>query len=259
MRIPIRMIGITTTFFWIFLIAFFVSAVYSAKDIRLDFGEPQMNPTTDNKMIFSMPVTIVNNGIYDIGAFNITSKIMDAEGFTVTRGSTFVPVVRRNDAVIVMHNMTMDANDLLQRNQQYLFNDSELTVYQMVGLHLAEVIPVQASTNMSIPWGAPFHNFMLGQPTYAAFNATHFRVTVPVSFENHAFFDVSGTVQTRMYNNADTLLGEGETTIYAPQNSPYNGNAEFYVPISGVTSNGRFEVFLLTPFYNYRPMVVSYG
>jgi len=40
MKILIRMIGIATTLFWIFLIVFFISAVYSAKDIDFDFWSP---------------------------------------------------------------------------------------------------------------------------------------------------------------------------------------------------------------------------
>jgi len=62
MRVPIRMIGIATTFFWIFLIAFFVSAVYSVKDVHFDFGEPQMDVTSHNKVVFSLPVSIANSG-----------------------------------------------------------------------------------------------------------------------------------------------------------------------------------------------------
>jgi len=56
------MISIATTFFWIFLIVFLVSAVYSFKDVQFDFGEPQIGLTSDNKILFSLPITIDNKG-----------------------------------------------------------------------------------------------------------------------------------------------------------------------------------------------------
>ena len=153
------MIGIATTFFWIFLIAFFVSAVYSVKDVHFDFGGPQVSLTADNEMVFSLPVSITNRGFYNIGSFNISTEISDKEGFTITRGSTFIPVINKNDVATVTHNMTIDFNGLLQRDQNYLLNDTELKIYEAVSMRIADVIPVQASTNFSMPWGAPLYNF----------------------------------------------------------------------------------------------------
>lgn len=259
MRIPIRMIGIATTFFWIFLIAFFISAVYSAKDVHFQFSEPQICVTADNEVVLSLPVAIENRGFYNIGFFNITTEISDEEGFAITHGSTFIPVIKRNDVETITHNMTIDINNLLNADQSYLFNDAELRIYQMVSMRIAEAIPVQASTNLSMPWGAPFYNFGLGEPESADFNLTHFRVTVPVSFENHASFDIAGNIQIRMYNETDLLVADGETAIEVPQHSPYNGFVEFYVLISKRTNSGRFEVYFLTPFFTYGPLVIPYG
>jgi len=253
------MIGIATTFFWIFLIAFFITAVYSAKDLQFDFGDPKMGLTADNKVLFSLPITIVNKGYYNIGAFNITTEISDEEGFTITRGSTFVRVINKNDVVTINHNMTIDLNDLLQKGQNYLFNDTELKIYEAVGMRIAEVIPVQASTNLSLPWGAPLYNFVLGEIEYVAHNYTHLRVVVPISFENHAFFDLVGSIQIRMFNSTNVLVGEGQTNIEAIHNSLYNGYVELYVAITGMTETGHFEVSFLTPFFNYGPMVINYG
>ena len=259
MRIPIRMIDIATTFFWIFLIAFFVSAVYSVKDVHFDFGEPQIGVSADNEILFSLPVLIANRGFYDIGAFRVFTEISDSESFVIASGSTFVPVINRDNEVTVIHNMTVDVNDFLQRDQNYLFNDTELKIYAAVGMRIAEMIPVEASTNLSMPWGAPLYNFALGEAQYSAYNNTHLRATVPISFENHAFFDVAGNIQVRMYNNSNRRLGGGETSIVAPPNSPYNGYLEFYVSMARLTESGHFEVYFLTSFFNYGPLVIPYG
>jgi len=259
MRIQIRMIGIATTFFWIFLIAFFVSAVYSIKDVHFDFGEPQMSLTADNEIVFSLPVTIANKGFYNIGSFNITTEISDEKGSTITQNSTSISVIRRGEEVNTTHTMTINTTDLFQSAQKYLFNDTELKINEKVSMKIAEMIPVQVSTNLSIAWGAPLYNFTLRETEYAAYNQTHLRAVVPISFENHAFFDVAGTIQIRMYNNADLFVGEGQTVIEVSQYSSYNGYVEFYVLMNKMTYSGRFEVYFLTPFFNYGPLVIPYG
>ena len=263
MRIPIRMIDIATTFFWTFLIAFSVSAVYSVKDIHFDFGQPQIEVTPDNKIIFSQLMSITNKGFYNIGSFNISTEVADKEGFTITRGFTFTLVINKNDTVTVTHNMTIDINDLLQQNKNYLFNDTELKIYEKVGLSIAEVIPVQGSANFSMPWGAPLYNFTLGTPEFAPLiipgSTARYRVTVPMSFENHAFFDLTGTVQVRMYNSTNVLIGEEQDAMEARQDSSYHESLEFYIPATHLTIDGHFEVFFATPFFNYGPLVVPYG
>ncbi|NWF86416.1 hypothetical protein HXY32_01145 [Candidatus Bathyarchaeota archaeon] len=259
MRVPIRMIGIATTFFWIFLIAFLVTAVYSTKDVAFNFGEPQMNTNASGEIVFSLPISVANRGFYDIGAFAIMTEVFDNHDASIVRGSTLVPVIKKNDEVTVVHNMTFDMNDLLQRSENFLFNDSELKIYAAVGMRIAEVIPVEASSNFSMPWGAPLYNFTLGDPAYAPYNLTHWRATVPLSFENHAFFDLIGNVQIQMYNDAGTLVGEGQTSVEAYANSSYSGFIELYVSIVEVTSSGWFEVYFSTSIFNYGPLVISYG
>ena len=258
MRIPIRMISIATTFFWIFLIIFLVSAVYSVKDVRFDFGEPQIGLTADNKILFSLPITIDNKGYYNIGCFNVTTEILDKEGFMITRASTFIPVIEKGRQVMATHNVTIDVNDL-QNSQDYLFNDMELEVCEIVRIKLAEAIPVQASTNVSMPWGAPLYNFTLGEIEHAGFNGTHMTATVPISFENHAPFDLTGNIQMRMYDSTSSLVSEGQTTIETPQNTQYYGYIELNVPIAAATESGYFEVYFSFPSFTLEePLVIPY-
>jgi len=252
------MISIATTFFWIFLIVFLVSAVYSVKDVRFDFGEAQIGLTSDNKILFSLPIAIDNKGYYNIGCFNVTTEILDKEGFMITRASTFIPVIEKSRQAMATHNVTIDVNDLLQNSQDYLFNDTELEVHETVGIKLAEVIPVQASTNLSMPWGAPLYNFTLGKIEYAGFNGTHMTATIPINFENHASFDLTGNIQMRMYNSINILVSEGQTTIEAIQNISYQGDVELNVPITEITENGYFEVYFSTLFFDFGPLVIPY-
>jgi hypothetical protein len=259
MRIPIKIMSLATTFFWIFLIAILITAVYSAKDFQCSFGQPQLRTTSDNKLLFSIPITILNKGFYDIDYFNLTTKILDKDRFEITNGSTFIPVIEKGQEVNATNNMTMDVNDLLQRNENYLFNDSELGIDEIGSIRIAEIIPVQASTNFSIPWGAPLYNFTLGQYRYTPINFTQASVTIPISFDNHASFDLDGSIQIRMYNNTNGFVGGGQTDIEVLQSSRCSGYIEFVVQTMGITESGHFEVYFNTSFFDYGPIVIPYG
>lgn len=259
MKVAVQMIGVATTFFWLVLIVFFISAVYSAKDVQFSMGEPQIVFASEDELLFSLPVTIENKGYYSIGSFNVTTEILDKEGFRITGGSTFIPAIERNRETVINHNLTMETNDLLRISQDYLFNDTELEVQATFGLELAEVIPVQASKNLSIEWGAPLYNFTVGKIEYTASNVTHATVQVPISFENHALFNLNGAAQIFMHNSTDILIGEGQTTFEAAQNERYRGNVTIDVPIWGITDSGYFEVKLSTPIFEFEPLVFPYG
>jgi len=150
MRIPIRMIGIATTIFWIFLIAFFISAAYSIRDVHFDLGDPQVSAVTDNKAVVSMNITIINRSFYNVDSFNMTIKILNKEGFMIAWDSILIPVVRRGEEVTATENVTLDIDDLLQSNQNHLVNDTELIINTILSMKIAEIIPVQASTSFSI-------------------------------------------------------------------------------------------------------------
>lgn len=253
------MISVATTVFWIFLIVFAVTAVYSVRDVSFNMGEPQSTLTQDNMMILSLPFTVANRGFYNIGLLSVTTQISDEEGDLIADNSTTLPVVRVGEQATLVHNVTINATDFLWRNQNYLFDDAMFRVNMSLGMRIAEVIPVQVSTNVSMPWGAPFYNFSLGQPESAPFDLTHVLVAVPLSFENHAFFDVACVLRIQMYNAYGSLVGDTQTSVSASQHSSYNGFVEFNVPQDEMTNTGRFEVLFLTPPFDSGQLEVHYG
>jgi hypothetical protein len=233
------------------------------KDIKLEFGEPQTSLTPDNEMLFSFPIAIVNKGYYNLGHFNVSTEILGEQSQTIAWGCTFIPVIGKGEAVNTTHRTELDLTALLQSSPHFLFNDTELRINTTVSMRAAEVIPIQASSNHSMPWGAPLSNFTLGTPECAALmspsSTARYRVIVPMSFENHAFFDLTGTVQVRMCNSTNVLIGEDQVAIEARQGLSYHGSLEFFIPATGSTRDGHFEVFFATPFFNYGPLVVPYG
>ncbi len=222
-----------------------------------------ISSTPSNDALISLPITIVNRGLYNLGHFNISTRISSEEGAAITQASTFIPIIERGRTVDIVHNMTVNLNDLSQIYTEILFNDTELPVYTKVSISAAEVIPVQAIANLSIPWGAPLHNFALGAPRFEPLNQTHSRGIVPISFDNHAFFDLAGTLDVRLYNRADTIIGETQIGIDTPRDSSYQQQLELDVPIDEVTSmraiNGRIELDFASQNFSFGPLVIPYG
>jgi len=258
MIIPIRMISIATTIFWLILIGFYASAVYSVKDIHFGFEDPQVGMASENNMLISLSINVDNKGYYNIGSFQTSTKIHDKEGFMITQGSTLIPVIEKGRQVTAFHNVTVNVSDLMQNNQEYLFNDAELKVHEIVGMELAEIIPVQASTNFSVPWGAPLYNFTLDEIKYEAHNLTHTTANFSLSFENHAFFSLDGSIQIYLYSSTNVLISEGQTTIEASQQTPCQKCVELIVPTAGITEDGHVEVFLSTIFLKIGPLVFPF-
>lgn len=259
MDVSIRMISIASTFFWIILLAFFASAAYSLKDLHLSVGEPMLSVASNGDLLVSISLDIENEGYYNLGAFNITTKVADVNGSMLAEGCTFIPTVKRGVKVATFHNLTFSFNGLLKEGSYYIFKDAYLSLAAIISMRIAEAIPVKASSNFSVPWGAPFHNFQLGEPTFEPFNRTHLKIAVPISFENHAFFDVYGKISLRMYNGESLFVGQGEKSIEAPRGFLYNGFIVFFVQKAEITHEGFFEVHFSTSLFEYGPLVIPYG
>lgn len=257
MTVTTKIMSIAASIFWIFLIIFFASAVYSMKDIQFNLGQPQISTVGENELLFSFPLAVTNTGFYNLEHFNVSTSVF-TNGSEVARGFTFIPVIANGQMINTTHNMILNVSDLLRTSEGLLFSDTELRVNETVSTSAAGAVPIQAFSYFSIPWGAPLHNLTLGTPELTAYNSTHLRVNVPFSFENHAFFDLTGSVLVRIYSNTNVLIGKGQTPIEASQHSPYYGNLELYIP-NRTISKAYVEVIFATQFFKYGPMVINYG
>ena len=54
MNVPIRMLGVATTIFWILLAAFIALAAYSVKDLNFNLGEPEFSAAPNGDLILSL-------------------------------------------------------------------------------------------------------------------------------------------------------------------------------------------------------------
>ena len=263
MNVPIRMLGIATSIFWVLLIAFIALAAYSVKDLSVNFGEPEYSVTPDGELNLALPMYVDNRGYYSLKDFYLSTVFSDAEGAEISRSETIVPVIPHGENVTILHNVTLDPISLLEKGEQYLFNDNDLNVSFTAGLNFAEVLPAEISANFTFPWGAPFYNFAIGEPSSEVVDFTHVRVSAPMSFENHAVFDLAGNIRIELYDSDDTRLSESQTVLYVPQYSSYEGNIEFSVPLTASSLSNiqsvHFDVYFEIGVAQYGPLVIPYG
>ncbi len=252
MKIAIRMLGIATIILWITIIFFSVTAVYSVMQLDLDIGEVQMLPSSEG-IKFSLPFSITNNGYYELADLNVTTRVTDPNGTLLDQSETLIPSIPKGTTANATHTIPIDLDIIMSSDHvPLLLNDSSFGIEIFAGLNFARAIPIQISTNTTIPWGAPLSNFSLGRLSVSSLNSTHGKATIPVSFENHAVLDLIGTLKLEFYSDSQELIASGETDINVPPQQSYEGRITAYPlqqDISKLSSSGNVHVIFETPLF----------
>jgi len=254
MKWAIRALGWATYILWLIVTVFTVTAVYSASQLGLDFsGEPQTS-TSGGTITLSVPFAVDNKGFYDISDLNITTMIKESNGVLVSNSSTIVSLISSGNKTDATHNISITLNNMTSASlSRLLFNDTEFNVDMSFALKYARVIPLEISTNSTMTWGAPLYNLALGDiPLPELHNSTHVRAILPLSFENHSFFTLNGTVLAEIVNTAGHKVGGTTDPINAPPQSGYS--TQLVVLVSRDYGNLK-EARLYFEF----PSVFSYG
>jgi hypothetical protein len=252
MKIAIRMLGIATIILWLVILFFSVTAVYSVMNLGVSLGEVQMLPSSKG-ITFSLPFSIDNNGYYEIADFNLTTRVTDPDGTLIDLTETFVQSIPRDTNVNSTHTIPIDLDSILSMDYlPFLFEDSEFNAEIFVGLNFARAVPVQLSTNATIPWGAPLADFSVGRISVSPLNSTHAEASIPVSFENHVILDLTGTLTLELYNDSQNVITSEETIIRVPSQQSYSDRIVMYTSLqdaSKVTSSGNVHVIFETPMF----------
>jgi hypothetical protein len=200
-----------------------------------------------------LPFSITNNGYYELADLNLTTRVTDSTGTVVDLTETFVPSIPQGTTVNASHTFPIDLDAILSLDRiPLLLNDSSFNVEIFAGLNFALAVPVQISMNATIPWGAPFAHFSVGRISVFPHNSTHGEASIPVSFENHAIIDITGTLKLEFYNDSNEHIASGMTAIsVAPQQS-YSDSLLVYTrqqDISKLTSSGSIHMIFETPVF----------
>ena len=261
MHVPIRILGITTTIFWALLVVFIVLTAYSIKDLNIDIGEPQITSVTNDELILSLPLNIDNKGFCSIEELHFSTVFSDVEGEELSTAYSSVPVIQEGEKITLIHNAILSIAKLLEKQEQYLFDDNQLKATVTTGFNFAQLLPVQISTEFEFQWGAPFYNFDLGKLSSGQ-SLTHTPMAL-MRFENHATFDLVGNIRVELHNNMGLLICERQMPVNVTRHSAYIENVQFNIPqkaaSASIEPNSYFEVYFDTGSIEYGPLVIPYA
>lgn len=274
MRQSIRALGWTITIVVILIVLFLGSAMYSIFQTLMNqgfgFGSFQIY-TREDGIVLSFPLYVNNTSYYDISTLNLTTFVRDFRGVEISKNSTTVDVIKAGAIIPTFkHNMSINS-EILENLIYLLFEDGNLSIDTYVGIRYAYAFYFQMEMpNVSMPWGAPFYNLTIGElPSLplppSSFNGTHYLITIPLSFENHAFFNVTGAMRLEILNSTRNYLGSGTTFVnilpgspYDP--TPYNGVIEVSIPIENMlTDTGYLYIYFENSIFNFGTVEKTYG
>jgi len=262
MKWAIRALGWATYILWLVIMVFSITAVYSATQLGIGFGENSQTSISGGTLTLSVPFSIENKGFYDISDLSITTMIKESNGALVSNSSTVVPLISSGSKVDATHNISIALNNMTTASlSRLLFNDTEFNVDMSFALKYAHVFPLEMSTSFkNFTWGAPLYNLAIGDvQSIELYNSTHIRAVLPLSFENHSFFTLNGTVRTVIVNTLNQKVGGSTTQISAPAQS--GGTTPLVVFVS--TSPGILKeaqlYFDFPPVFSYGPVVMPIG
>lgn len=260
MKHAVRALGWATKIFWIVIIVFTGTAIYSALNLGLSLGQPQVFSSSNGLVVLSFPLFINNTGYYDLSELNATVCLMDDNNSFVSASTTFVPLVPRGSIIKTANNLSLDLNDFIQGAPNYLFNDTVFNVGTSLSLRYAYAFAFEFSQNATIDWGAPLYDFSTGHISYQPHNSTHQKATIPLSFENHStFFNVTGTMYLEIHNDTNDFVGSRTLNVDVAPHSTYENHIEAFVDSSTLTGSGILYWYFDTSMFSFGPLVMSYG
>jgi len=251
MNISIKMLKIVTFVLWIIIVFFSITAVISVTNLGITVGDVQILPSGSG-ILFSLPFSISNDGYYELADINLTTSVTDPDGTVLDQSETFISSIPQGTNVSESHKVSIDLDAMQLLDQEsLLLEDSDFNVEIITVLNFARTVPVQLSANTTIPWGAPFAQFSIGQISVFPHNSTHLEATIPISFENHAILDIAGTLIVETYNSQERITS-GMNIINVPSGYGYSDSVSVFISQQDVlefTSSGTFHMIFETPMF----------
>lgn len=229
----------------------------------IGFGEFQLE-CDEGDIRLSIPFFVNNTGRFPISNVILTTNISDYKGTLITGSEAVLPHVPEGRVGRETQILHLSMRDIISEELPHLlFQDGQLRADMSIGFTYAYLVSLKIQLpNMSFPLGAPLHNLSVGKPTgLESFNATHYKVYLPLSFENHAPITLV-MIHLNLLNEQRENLASRTVTVDV---RPMEGFADsFEVFIEGrdlqrLTKRGFVQLYFQTPRFSFGPVEMPYG
>ena len=262
------MLGWTTNLIGVVVLMLLGLVGYSLIDTLMfkqgiGFGEFQLE-WDGEEMRLSIPLLVNNTGRFPLSNVILTTNISDHKGTWITGGEAVLPHVPEGSVDREIQTLHISMKDIISDELRHLlFQDSQLRADTAIKFTYAYLVSLKIQLpNMSFPWGAPLHNLSVGKPTgLASFNATHYRVDLPLSFENHAPLTLVA-VRLRLLNDQRESLASKTTILNVHPMEGFEGSFELFIEggdLQRLTERGFVQLHFQTPEFSFGPVEMPYG
>jgi len=241
-RQTIKALTWITTILWIIALALPVTVGFSlmelAKSNFMAFREPTMMLSHGNFSL-SAPFYLNNTGFYDLS--DISVKVtLESENKTISTFSKTVENIPAGSILNSTYDFSISLEELISKNKQFLTEDTEINLDISGFFRIAYLIGFGSATNITMMWGAPFHNLTLSEIHY---NSAAQKFSFQINFKNHASFTVNGPMKIEIYNNKGIRIGSIIEYLNVPSDTPFHILYELTMSPSNITDNGVILVY----------------
>jgi hypothetical protein len=243
LRQTIRALGWIIAILWIIILILPVTVAFSLMKIVEAEGVGIQEPrgsVSNGTLFLSIPFYIDNTGFYDLTDVEFKLQIF-MRNESLSTSSAELPNVPAGEIVDSSCNFSLSLEELLSKNMELLTNDTELNVNASLRFRVASAIAFQVSIESTITWGAPFNKLTIYNIAYD--DVSHI-FSASVSFENHAFFQVNGSLLAKLYNSAGELIDSATQNVNVPSQESFEDSLEITVnDPSKITHEGVLRLY----------------
>jgi hypothetical protein len=217
MKQGIRALNVTIIISMILVIIYLATALYSVTELFLfnqDFTFEDFEfDVSGDALTISAPVALNNTGYYDVNRFQITTILVDDVGELIDETSTVANGIPPHENMDLQHNLVLDFVDLLTTRQDLLFTDTVFNLTLQFNLLYAYALEFEVEIqDTKLPWGAPLAQLNLTSDAPVV-NSTHLLLNMTLEAENHAPFDLNGSLIFEIYNEHEEFIGQGTELV----------------------------------------------
>jgi hypothetical protein len=207
----------------ILIILYLATALYSVTELFL-FNQSYMFEdfafdVSDDALTISTPITLNNTGYYDINRFQITTILVDDMDELINETSTVANDISPHERVDLQHRLSLNFIELVSTRQDLLLTDTVFNLTVQFNLRYAYALEFEVEIqDTELPWGAPLAqlNITSNNPTI---NSTHLLLNMTLSANNHAPFDLNGSLIVEIHNEQMEYIGRGTELVSFPAQS----------------------------------------
>lgn len=243
MRHTIRVLGWGIIILWVITLLLPITVGFSLLKLvepnAIGFREQDIS-YSDGIFSLSAPFYINNTGYYDLSDINVTVSIR-RKNKAISAFSTLLPDIPAGNITNSCYTLSLSMEEIVSKNLELLTDDTDLDLNISAFFQVAHIIGIGISTSMKRSWSAPFYNLTVSPVSYDFFSQT---LSLFVSFENHAYFTMNGTVSLKIYNDRSELVGFTEKYLDILANRPFQDTFELAIDPFRITESGFARLYL---------------